>query len=274
MIEHFIIRNKLGTELIDLQSWQDGFIAIDKEPKHWRKDFSAHSLGLFFTKGNENNGISAGQEWVERLIQTLIGSPFIFKEAEIEHASKVDNYRGGQRMQDLAIWGECSGKSVFMAVEAKVLESFDRTIIEAYNNALEYKKEENPRSKKDKRIEDLIARFFPAKLPTDEKVCNLRYQLLHYVAASQQEGFSLVESKKGLNERKQADIVVLPILVFRTPHYFEDEEQAKANKQDYLSCISQIGFEKSSQLKFDGNDVYVQYDGSRVTYSIYAEIDL
>ena len=273
-MEHFIIKNKLGTELIDLPSWQDGFIAVDKEPKHWRKDYSAHSLGLFFTEGEETGGISAGQKWIERLIQTLLGSPFIFKEAEIEHASKVDNYRGGQRMQDLAIWGECSGKSIFVAVEAKVLESFDRTVVEAYNNAIEYKKTENPRSKKDKRIEDLIARFFPTKLPTDEEVCNLRYQLLHYVAASQQEGLSLAESKKGLNERIPADIVILPILVFRTPHYFEDQEQAKANKQDYFSCIRQIGFEKSSQLKFDGNDVYVSHNGSQATFSLYAEIDI
>jgi hypothetical protein len=276
----FIIKNKFGRVLSDIESWKTGFIEVKKEPRHWRPDYSAHSLGVFFTEGKEKDQCSNGQRWVEGLVEKITGHPFLFGEAEIKHASKVDTYRGGQRMQDLSIWGESDGASVFIGIEAKVLESFDKKVVELYNElfneSLEYNeyKQKNPRSMKDKRIENLVARFFPGKLPTDDTIGDFRYQLLHYIASSQQEGITLKESRKRLGERVTPDIVILPVIVFRTPHYYEDKKQAEDNKNDYLTCLGAIGFKKDDSLSYKGTDVFVLEASYQSVYSVYAEIDI
>lgn len=269
----YIIKNKLGKELNTISEWKEGFLDVDQNQNHWRPDYSAHSLGVFFTK-KMNNGYSIGQTWLDGLVEIITGSPFEFNEAEIEHPSKVDNLRGGQRMQDLTIWGESAGKSIFVAIEAKVLESFDKTILDAYNDAVKYKEEVNARSMKDKRIEDLVARFFPNVIPTDESIKNLRYQLFHYVAASEQEGSSIVESNKGLDAREKPQIVILPVIVFKTPHYFEDTELAKENRKDYFSFMESIGFQSSGLPYYHGSEILALKRKSQILYSIYAEVEI
>ncbi len=271
----FVIKNSKGTELPDLQNWEEGFKAVDKEPKHWKKDYSAHSLARFFTEGKEIDGCSNGQRWIEGLSKHITGEQFNFGDAQIEHASKLDNRKGGQRMQDLSIWGTAANSSIFIGIEAKVLESFDKTVVDAYNEAVKYR-DTNPHSKKAERIEDLVARFFPTALPTDGSVRNLRYQLLHYVAASEKEGATLKESNKPLEKRSVADIIILPVLVFKTDHYKEDEKQALRNKNDYFSCLPKFGFKVDEALgNYSDTCIYVLNRKEKPkVYSLYAEIEL
>lgn len=222
------ITNKKGRVLDTFENWEKGFIEVD-EKLHWEPGYSAHSLGLFFTE-------KEGQKWLDELVKSILGCSLEYSKAEIEHESKLDSYKGKHRMQDLAIWGKCpDGRSVFIAIEAKVLESFGNySVKDEYEIALDYRKNEKPESKKPNRVEEVVDRLFPGKTPKDEEVCNLRYQLMHYFVASIKEGADYNESKKSIKKRKKnADIVILPVLVFNTEHYQEDQETAAKNKSAY-----------------------------------------
>ena len=232
------IRNTKGRLLNTLESWKEGFIEVDdKGEQHWEPGYSAHSLGLFFTKGE-------GKKWLDGLVRSILGCPIKYTAAEIEHESKLDTYRGKHRMQDLAVWGTCpDGRTVFVGIEAKVLEPFGNySVRDEYEAALLYKQKVNPRSRKPNRVEDIVTELFPGKSPYDEPVCNLRYQLMHYLLGSLNEGADIVESKKSLKERRRADIVIMPVLVFDTPHYRTDEEKAKRNRQDFEDFRIANGF--------------------------------
>ena len=259
------IKNKNGRKLDTIDEWKNGFIEVD-DKNHWCEGYSAHSLGRFFT-------IENGEKWLNDLIYDLFGDEIRYEDAEIEHSSKLDTYRGTQRMQDLAIWGTVHGEKIFIAIEAKVLESFGNYYVnEEYELALQERDNVNPKSKKPNRVEDIVEFLFPDKTPFDEPACNLRYQLMHYFTASIKEAPSLEESKLPLSKRKtKLSIVVLPVLVFRTKHYYEDIETGKNNKNDYLNFVTKLGFD----TRLTGNrTVYHKTIHDCDVYTIYEEIDL
>ena len=209
-----------------------GFIEVDKNPMHWKEGYSAHSLAKFFIECD-------GRKWLDEKLNALLGTPLQYNEAEVEHASKVDSYKGGQRMQDLAIWGQTyEGKSVFVGVEAKVLETFDETIEDAIAGAKKTLMEK-PSSNKLNRINDILDALFPDK--SISSLMHLRYQLSHYFVAGLKEAPSLVLSNERYSKnRPLADIIVLPVLVFKTRHYEEDPHVAEENMIDYLAFCKAI----------------------------------
>lgn len=232
------IRNKNKVRLDTLEHWKEGFIDVDdKGEQHWEPGYSAHSLGLFFTEGE-------GQKWLDDFLLSILGCPVKYTAAEIEHESKLDTFRGKHRMQDLAVWGTCpDGRTVFIGIEAKVLEPFGNySVRDEYEAALLYKQNVNERSKKPNRVVRIVAELFPGKTPYDEPVCNLRYQLMHYLLGSLKEGANIEESGKSIKDRKRADVVILPILVFDTSHYRTDEEKARRNRQDFEDFRIANGF--------------------------------
>ncbi len=259
------IKNKNGRKLDTIDEWENGFIEVD-DKLHWCEGYSAYSLGRFFT--NEN-----GEKWLNDLIYDLFNDDINYENAEIEHSSKLDTYKGTQRMQDLAIWGTVRGEKIFIAIEAKVLESFGNNYVnKEYELALHERDNVNPRSKKPNRVEDIVEFLFPEKTPFDEPACNLRYQLMHYFTASIKEAQTLKESKLPLSKRKtKLSTVVLPVLVFRTKRYYEDIETGKNNKQDYLDFVTKLEFDK----RLKGNrTVYHKTIHDCDVYTLYEEIDL
>lgn len=255
------IINKHGRVLSTFEEWEQGFIEVDKK-SHWREGYSAYSLGLFFTSGK-------GEKWLSNLERAILGNELWHIEGEIEHASKLDEFRGGQRMQDLAIWAEtASHESCFIGIEAKVLEPFgDTTVYDAYIAGIEEREKRNPRSKKAERVSHVTSFLFNGRNPKDEIVRDLRYQLMHYFKASALESTSLDESAKPLkNSRPKAKIVLLPILVFNTTHYKEDPDLADDNHRDYLDFVCALGCDKQTvnnvdiyHKKIDGRDLYTCY---------------
>ena len=264
-MNNLIIKNKNNRILATLEEWEKGFIEVKGNNNiHWKDGKSAFSLGKFFTSEN-------GLKWLNKLIYELFGETMNYEDAEIEHESKLDSYRGGQRMQDLAIWGSIHKEKVFIAIEAKVLESFGKSYVkEEYENAIKIRNNK-PNSKQADRIEEIVNFLFPGKTPYDQPVCNLRYQLMHYFTASIREGVTLEESKRPFKERKNSlSTIVLPILVFKTQHYCKNE--GDKNKNDYINFVSQLRFELK-QIH-DHRMIYYKKINECDVYTIYEEIDL
>lgn len=258
-----IIKNKLGRILSDLQSWEEGFIEVD-DKIHWKEGYSAYSLADFMLRHD-------GENWLKEHVKALFNvSKVEFDYAEIEHASRFDSYRG-PRMQDLAIWGRTERGTIFIAIEAKVLESFDETLEEAYIAAQEYLKTKNPRSKKVARIEELISHFYPSYTPLSHEIAGLRYQLFHYVWSSLNEGETFSESKNNFKKRNHADFVFTPILVFKTSHTLRDDPQGRIqekNKTDFMKFCEAPIFHVTNDYTYSFSV------GSQTVISSYNEISL
>ena len=262
-----IIKNKKGKELTSLSKWEEGFKEVDELGElHWAPGYSAHSLGLFFTTG-------AGEKWLNSLSETLLGERVTWNDAQIEHESKLDRFKGTHRMQDLALWGSLpSGESVFMAIEAKVLESFgERTLSEEYDETLRYQKEVKPTTRRPDRVRNVTAFLFPEKTPYDKEIRDLRYQLLYYFMGSILEAPSYSESIRPLSQRKASvDIVLLPVLVFKTEHYYSDTDKGNSNKEDYSAFCQALGLRKEI---IRGKECWIgEMKGKRI-YSCYETIE-
>lgn len=260
-MSNLVIKNSSGRVLSNMEKWKQGFIEVDKKPMHWKEGYSAHSLGKFFTECN-------GQQWLDNMLKQILGSSVLYADAEIEHPSKLDSYKGGQRMQDLAIWGKTQeGKSVFIGIEAKVLETFDETIQDAIIEAEAIQKKK-PKSNKLNRIYDVLNTLFPGKSPSSLNM--LRYQLTHYFVGGLKEAPSLSISNTPYSEnRAVADIVVLPVLVFKTKRYEENPGVAEDNKNDYLDFCKAVegmehipnkSYENAFHKRILNQDLYTLYE--------------
>ncbi len=260
------ITNKKDRMISTFKEWERRFIEVDKKT-HWREGYSAYSLGHFFSNGK-------GEQWLSSLENAIFGSTLQHVEGRIEHASKLDGFRGGQRMQDLAIWGITPmGQSCFIGIEAKVLEPFgDATVYDAYLAGVEEREKRNPRSKKAERVCQVAGFLFDGKHPEDNEIKDLRYQLMHYFKASVLEAPSLEESKKTLNNnRPKADVILLPILVFNTAHYQDDPKLAEDNHKDFMAFVEALKCERRS---VDGFEIYHKIIDGRDLYAVYDVVDL
>lgn len=261
-----IIINKNKKELSSLEQWEAGFKEVD-EPKHWEPGYSAHSLGVFFTSGK-------GEIWVNEIAEMMLGDKVTWNEAVIEHESKLDEFAGKHRMQDLALWGTTSkNEKVFMGIEAKVLESFGNYALrDEYDEALKYQATKNPNSNKPERVKQITEYLFPGQNPYDKAICDLRYQLMHYFQASLKEAANYSESKRPILKRKsRVDIVLLPVLVFMTNHYYENPEKADRNKEDYIAFCKALGLNQKVRA---GKEFWEGIIDGRRVYTLYEKVSL
>lgn len=259
------ITNKNGRILSSFDEWKKGFIEVD-EKNHWREGYSACSLGEFFTIGK-------GEQWLAEIEQDILGSTVEHIGGRIEHPSKLDEFRGGQRMQDLAIWGSTpSGVSVFIGIEAKVLEPFGGfSVYDSYLAGVEEREKRNPRSNKANRVCQVVDFLFKGETPDSFKVKDLRYQLMHYFKASVLEASSLEESARKINQRKTAEIILLPVVVFNTKHYKEDPQLAQDNHNDYLKFVEALNCDVKV---INGRKVYHKIIDHRDVYTFYEIVGL
>ena len=267
-MNNFVIKNKKGTELTSLSAWEQGFIEVD-DKKHWETGYSAYSLAQFFTERD-------GQQWLSNLMSDIFNDSFTITDARIEHESKLDKYSGKHRMQDLAIWGSTGmGKKVFCGVEAKVLESFgNNNLRDEYEAATHYQKFKKPNSKRPDRIKDTVKFLFEGQTPYSEGICNLRYQLMYYFRASILETPTYESSKLSIskrnNELDKVDVVVLPVLVFKTDHYKSDKEKGKLNEIDFTNFCNALGLKA---IQKGGKDFRYGKIHGREVYTFYEEIE-
>ena len=243
------IKFKNNDSIIDFESWKEAFTKVDS--KHWEEGRSACSLARYFTAPNleESDGIKLIKEYFEAL---GFSNPK-FESADIEHASRFDEY-SRPRMQDLVIWGESKKRHILACIEAKVDEEFGDVLNKAYKKAKqEFDKNPNSKSKRKARIEELCKKYLdvnPEDIKPKDKT-NIRYQLLHYLAGS------ICEAKEKDN------VVFMPILVFNTNKY--NKKKGVSNHEAYEQFIEVLKFDKCKTEKpifkrtFDNIDVYISY---------------
>ena len=250
------ISNKNNRLITDLESWKTAFIEVDKKSKedngksNWEEGRSACTLAKYFTTPNieESDGIEKIKEYLE----ALGFSNLKFNSAEIEHESRFDSFRGQGRMQDLAIWGESEKGSILICIEAKVDESFDKSLFKKLEEIEKYL-DTHKNSKRRDRIQNLCKEYLKVNVGDikSEDGNDIRYQLLHYLAGS------ICEAKCC------ADVVFMPIMVFKTDEY--NKKKGDRNRKDYDRFIEALDFEECNKEKeihkrtFEGIDVYISY---------------
>lgn len=220
----------------DFDKWKESFITIKKSDKQWKEGRSACALAHFMC---DNNGEQQLIEHVNKILLSLNDSIDQFDQGAIEYENKFDGYRGNGRIQDLAIWGRTKhGKNVYIAVEAKVNESFGNTISEELKDATEYSIE-HPSTNRVNRINDLCKTYL-----NGNKHNELRYQLLYYLAGT-------------ISEPNQ-DIYIMLVIVFKEKGKY-DVKKVENNKQDFDNFMMCVG------VKTDYG-----YDLNKTNYNTYA----
>ena len=122
-----IISNQ-GKKITKLEDWAELYAAGNKA-KHWKPGRSAYSIAEYVIN---RNGFSKIAERVSEVLEDEIYLEKAIPELEL----KFDKYGQG-RVHDLGIYGQTSsGKSVFIGVESKVDEPFNRTIADVYLQAV------------------------------------------------------------------------------------------------------------------------------------------
>ena len=242
------ISNKNGRIITSIQTWRDAFIEVDNA-RHWKEGRSAHSLALHFTSPSMDN--SDGMNVLSKCFGYLGYENVLFDHAEIEHESRFDAFQGNGRIQDLMIWARSGKLPIAICLEAKVDESFDLNVPDAYKSK-ETVLSMNPNSKALQRLINLCKCYY-----NDTPISglnNIRYQLLYYLAGS-------------INEAKKINgIAFMPVFVYHTDLY--DEENGKNNRSDYKKFMESLNFkpiplEDNTMLmyqnRFDGTDVFSAY---------------
>ncbi len=247
------ISNKNGKIITSLSTWKDAFIEVDN-PKHWKPGRSAHSLALHFTRPSING--SKGIDVLSEYLGYLGFNNVLFDYAEIEHESRFDTFRGKGRIQDMMIWARNGSLPIAICIEAKVDETFDKNVPDAYKSK-EKELGARPNSKALQRLKNICEHYYEGTQICELK--HIRYQLLYYLAGS-------------INEaRKINGVVFMPIFIYHTDMY--NTKNGDNNKIDYMNFMKSLGFKSLSlnddtilmyQNKLDGIDVF----------SAYIEVDL
>lgn len=241
------ISNKNGKIITSLSTWKDAFIEVDN-PKLWKPGRSAHSLALHFTRPSING--SKGINVLSKYLGYLGFNNVLFDYAEIEHESRFDTFRGNGRIQDLMIWAKNGNHPLAICIEAKVDETFDKNVPDAYQ-LKEKELKARPNSKALQRLINICEHFYEGTQISDLK--HIRYQLLYYLAGS-------------INEaRKINGVAFMPVFVYHTDSY--NNQNGDNNKKDYETFIKSLNFSsirvndtiQMYKNKIDGVDVYSAY---------------
>jgi len=204
-----------GNEIKTMTDWAQLYSAGNKA-KHWKAGRSAYSIADYIIT---RNGLTS----IADRVGSVLNAGVIFKKAIPELELTFDKYGQG-RVHDLGIYGLTeSGKSVFIGVESKVDEPFNKSIADVYLQAIA-RRISGRRTKAPERIEDLVKLHI--RKPKKD-VFDLRYQLFYSTA--------------GTLAAKQ-DISLMYIIVFKTELY--DGLKGLENLKDYLAFINAVRSEE------------------------------
>ena len=160
------------TEIRTLEEWRQAMPPRLRN-RQWREGRSAMELARAW--------VGKGAVAVPEEVWQILESSRDFAGAELldgrpEEETRLDDFRGNSRNADLLLTGRLQGEPVVIAVEAKADESFGPTIGEYLAE-----KEQVERSNAPARMRQLSAAVFGTE---PEEIGDLRYQLLHAVAAT------------------------------------------------------------------------------------------
>lgn len=217
--------------------------------KKWEVGRSTFELAKFIIE-------EAGTIYIYDTINKLLNQEVKLERAIPEYNVDFDNFGNG-RKHDLAIFGKVFGgnteRKVFIGIEAKVDEPFDRTVEERYMEGTKKLLNEK-NSNLPERILNLLKRYYPQIRKEHFK---LRYQLL----------FSLAGTVD-----YEADIHIFMVLVFKSKSY--NTKKGISNLKDYQVFMDSINAlflstQENSYKAIVKNKVGVEKE----VYSIYKIID-
>ncbi len=230
-----VITSPKGNEVTTMEGWSK---CVSR--RHWKQGRSAYSLADFILNRD-------GAEVLARRVSSVLSQPVTFSKATPEYRAKFDSYRGPSNL-DLGIFGRAgSGSSLFVGLEAKVNEPFDKDVCVKYREA-ERELRRKPSSRRVHRVKGLLSNYFGETAePCDSRFADVGYQLLTGVA-----GTAAVEQ----------DVLVFYVMVFRTDLY--DGEKGRDNRLDYERFIEAAGGVELTQGEggFDAYEIMVA--GKRV----------
>jgi len=204
-----MITDKKGRLIETMEDWSKIY-SSGNNARHWKEGRSAYSIADYVIN---YNGMKKIADRVGEVLNETVEFGKIIPELEL----KFDQYGQG-RVHDLGIYGQtASGKSLFVGVESKVDESFNKTIADVYLQAIT-KRIGGGRTKAPDRIEKLLRDHF--RKP-EKEVFDLRYQLLYATAGT-------LASKQ--------DLSLMYIIVFKTDLY--NELKGIENLKDYIAFIN------------------------------------
>ncbi|MDD4848829.1 MAG: hypothetical protein PHR53_08735 [Bacteroidales bacterium] len=239
-----IYKDSKGNNISTISEWKSTLFAGTKKKKHWKKGRSAFELANFMINGIGENVIS---DLVAELLNEKVSFDYAIPEMEV----RFDQFGHG-REHDLGIWGNTeSKKKIFIGVEAKVDESFNKKISESYIKA-KANELSGISTNTAKRIESLLKRNFREIKP---EFFDLRYQLLY--------------STVGTLDTKGADLYVLLVIVFKSDLY--DEIKGLENYKDYIQFVNSVDSERIKSKK--GIDYHKLKIENKTLHSIYLNIE-
>lgn len=211
-----------------LEEWAQAFMP----KRNWKPGRSAHALGQFMM---EQDGLTKTIHAVKHCLVELMPKEeqdrciehseqldwLTIDKCIIEKSDRFDDY-ANPRQQDLVIYGHTTnGRKFKIGCEAKVDEPFGPTIKEAWQKA-EQTRQSHPRSRACDRITGLLARFKVSL----EGVQSYRYQLLHYMA--------------GTNNEPDMDMTIMLVMVFSADPIWD--AKCRQNYDDFKQFVELFGF--------------------------------
>lgn len=242
-----IYKDKNGIEIQNIKEWKEHFFNKEKE-MHWVKGRSAYSIADFMMNRN-------GEKTITDIVSQILNEEIILEIAYPEMEVRFDDFGHG-REHDVGIWGKTnSNKNVFIGLEAKVDESFNKPIIDTYLDA-KCKELNGVSTNAVKRIDGILKRCYKTVKP---ECFNLRYQLLYSTLGT-------IDAK---NDTGYADISIMMIMVFKTGDY--NDEKGKDNHHDYLQFIK--SFEHDKILLNGNSEAHSLSIRGKKLYSVYMNIE-
>lgn len=209
------IEDNQGRTITSLEDWAKLY-DTPRESKHWKEHRSAYSIADFILNHD-------GAETIRSRISATLGHEIRFDRVVPEYEVRFDKFGKG-RMHDLGIFGQVdTGESVFVGVEAKVDETFNETVHDAYLKA-KANQIAGVSTNAPERIEKLLKLHFEHFDPPKVSMFDVRYQLLYATAGTVAVG---------------ADISILFVAVFKTALY--SELAAAENYRDYIKFMTEVG---------------------------------
>lgn len=145
------------------------------EKKHWKKGRSAYEIAKSWLPNNKP-GVPDG---LVKILSNNFGENISIEKAIVEKKTYFSDTSSGPRNHDLLLYAKIDDKSVIIGIEGKERESYDKTLINKFNEAT------SPNSKLPNRIN-----YFCQSILNDqyhEAFKDLRYQFLSGVAGVSKE---------------------------------------------------------------------------------------
>lgn len=162
-----------GCEITDLETWKKYAPPAQREI-HWQEYRSAKELANAWCRKSK---VCSPKEFTDLLSKRADTQSFKIEQAVAEMQIKFDQFPGGRRNADLALWGQSKKKKIAITVEAKADESYGNTIGKMVAGA---------KKKKKSNIEERISQLSRGIIgrDVDDSINPLRYQLFHALAAT------------------------------------------------------------------------------------------